>query len=118
MTPDEPKLTVVPELAVCWMPQRRRWRAIKAHDVLAMGDPRQLYQVEWITHGDEWRSAGRPQAKVVGFKAFAVDLDAEVIVLVEAIERDAIANVREHSPEAIDIDCARHEHSQLDEGAA
>lgn len=115
--PEPEVLTVDPRLADCWMPQRRRWRAVKARDVLLSAG--QLGQVEWINHGGEWRSAGRPQAKVVGHPAFPIDLDVEVTVLVPTLERDALAVVGAELPAAYGIaDCAGHGHSELGEGAA
>lgn len=112
---------VPPELADCWLPQQRRWRAVKAgenrRDVLFMGG--QLYQVEWINHGSQWRKAGRPQAKVVGFKAFDIDLDEEVTVLVPTTERNALGVVGERMPNAFAIeDCSQHDHTPNEEGAA
>ena len=115
--PEPAVLTVDPRLADCWMPQRRRWRAVKARDVLLSAG--QLGQVEWINHGGEWRSAGRPQAKVVGHPAFPIDLDVEVTVLVPTLERDALAVVHTDIPgNTYGIDCAGHGHSELGEGAA
>ena len=115
--PEPEVLTVDPRLADCWMPQRRRWRAVKARDVLLSAG--QLGQVEWINHGGQWRSAGRPQAKVVGHPAFPIDLDVEVTVLIPTLERDALAVVGAELPATYGIaDCAGHEHSELGEGAA
>jgi hypothetical protein len=110
-------LAVAAELTDCWLPTPRRYRAIKAGDVLAMIG--RLYQVEWINHGGGWRSTGRPQIKVVGHPPFGIDPDEEVVVLVPTLERDALAVIRAADPGAYAIaDCAGHTHADDAEGAA